>query len=128
MASAVESKSRCVALLPDVVLMPEVGMMPVEWSGALDPGQIWSSLGFFFLTFLLLWSELEVVEKSIVPFNKSVVRGHRSVWRRGADELLPDIHGDQGKKQVGTLFFASGRWRGSVLQGIKSPVQAICAW
>ena len=120
MASAAESKSRCVALLPDVGLMPEVGVMPVEWSGALDPGQIWSSLGSFFLTFFLLWSELEVVEKS-------VVRGHHSVRRRGADELLLDDHGGEGKKQVGTLFYACGRWRGSILQEIESPVQASCA-
>ena len=101
--------------MPDVWLVAWFGMMPVEWSDALDPGQIWSGLGFFLLTFLLLWLELQVEVKNNAPFNKAVVLGHRLVWRRGADEFLLAGRGGEGKKLAGALICASGRWRGSFL-------------
>jgi hypothetical protein len=97
--------------------MPVVGFMTVVWGGALDLGQIWSSLGFFFLSFLLLWLELEAMEKNNVPLNKALVRGHRSLWSRGAEEFLLADHVGVGKKQVGVSICASGRWQGrSMLQ------------
>jgi hypothetical protein len=108
--------------------MPVFGVMPVEWSGALDPGQIWGDLGFFFLTFPLLWLELQVVVKNTVPFNKAYVCGHRSGWRRGADELLLASRGGEGKKQAGAPISASGRWRGrSLLQIGENHTMALVA-
>jgi hypothetical protein len=52
----------------------KLGGMPVGWSGAAYlEGQIWRYLGFLPFASLLLWLELEVEDRSIVPFNKTVV-------------------------------------------------------
>jgi hypothetical protein len=45
------------------------------WSCALDLGQIWCGIGFFFLSLMLWRSEIEVMGMSIdVSFNKAMVR------------------------------------------------------
>jgi hypothetical protein len=102
--------------MPSVGLMPECGDMPVEWSGALDTGQIWSSLGFFFFfTFLLLWSEVEVVKKDTVPFNNAECSGHFFVRIWYAGTFLLAGRGGEGRKMNCVLFCAWRTWRGFFL-------------
>ena len=78
--------------------LPCRGFMSVGRSGALGHGgRIWS-LGFCFLTLLLLWSELGVEEKADASFNKFVASGHCSVLgARSARKLSPVGLGGEGR-------------------------------
>jgi hypothetical protein len=50
--------------------MWHLGVMPVVWSEAMDPGKIWCVLGLFFVSLLLQWLESGAAMNTTVSLNK----------------------------------------------------------
>jgi hypothetical protein len=80
--------------------------MPVVWSEALDPGQIWCVLGFFLASLLLRWLERGVAMKTNSSLNKVTARvgvSPSAVWAFLALLLAIVVMGEDGCETAGLL-------------------------
>jgi hypothetical protein len=98
--------------------------MPGRWSGTPDlGGYIWSTLGFIFFPWLLLWSEQAREETNTASSNKAVVRGHLKEWSCCAAESLMAVRGGEGRSRCCERSAASYWWRQGV--GVRAALLAL---